>query len=299
MELYQLQVFVIVAEAANITRAARRLYTTPSTVSMHIKALEEELGVELFTRSNQGMAITPKGEQLLAKALTTLNAAQDLVNHATDIQAALMGQVSIGMCSDPSMLNIPQLVQGLHRDCPGIDLLLEQSSTMHILKAVAEGDLNIGFAYGEITHPVLEAQYLTQVELVVVLPATWTLDFDPASWEALAAQPWLHTSGTCPFQQVVEGHLTAQGLACQYHVQSDNERSRYELVKAGIGLSLLERDAAEQGVQAGVLRIASVEPLYVPLSLVYRAHEYHQPLLHCVIDIITALFDRRGRVSSS
>lgn len=68
MELYQLQTFIIVAEEGSITGAARRLYTTPSTVSMHIRALEDELGVELFTRSNQGVTITAKGQQLREKA---------------------------------------------------------------------------------------------------------------------------------------------------------------------------------------------------------------------------------------
>jgi len=65
---------VIVAEEGNLTRAAKRLYTTPSTISMHIKALEEELGVQLFVRSNQGMAITAKGQQILDKARATLHA---------------------------------------------------------------------------------------------------------------------------------------------------------------------------------------------------------------------------------
>lgn len=82
------------------------------------------------------------------------------------------------------------------------------------------------------------------------------------------------------------------GLTCQHRVQIDDDRSRYELVKAGLGLSLLERYAADQGVAEGAVSIASVDPLPVNLSLVYRAHERNQPLLRCVVDLISALFNK-------
>lgn len=298
MELYQLQTFVIVAEEANLTRAAKRLYTTPSTISMHIKGLEEELGVQLFTRSNQGMAITAKGQQILDKARVTLRAAQDLVNHATDMQAALVGQVSIGLCSAPYYLRVPQLIRRLRDDYPGIDLLLDQSTTQQITEAIVTERLDMGFVYGDVTSPALEAHHLTQTELVVVVPASWPADFDLSDWHELAARPWVSPLISCPFQQVVDAYLGRRGLNCQQRVQIDDERSRYELVKAGMGLSLLERYAADQGVTEGAVRIAPVDPLPVDLSLVYRAHERNQPLLRCVADLILRLFDAEERTPS-
>ncbi len=291
MELYQLQTFVIVAEEGNITRAAKRLYTTPSTISMHIKALEEELGVQLFMRSNQGMTITPKGQQILDKARATLHAAQDLVNHATDIQSALMGQVSIGLCSVPPFLKIPQLIGRLQGDYPGIDLLLDQSTTVQIIDAVATGRLDLGFVYGAVTHPLLETHHLMQTDLVVVVPSVWPTDFNLSDWHALITRPWVNPRISCPFQQVADDYLTEHSLTCQHHVQIDDERSRYELVKAGVGLSLLERYVADQGVAEGALIIAPVEPLPIDLSLVYRAHERNKPLLRCVVGLIAALFE--------
>ena len=81
-------------------------------------------------------------------------------------------------------------------------------------------------------------------------------------------------------------------------MQIDDERSRYELVKAGLGLSLLERDAVDQGVADGAVMIAPVDPLPVDLSLVYRAHERHQPLLRCVADLIMALFHEGEHIPS-
>ena len=68
MELTHLRTFVIVAEEKSISQAARRLFTTPSSISVQIKALEDELGVQLFIRNARGMQITDKGDVLLLKA---------------------------------------------------------------------------------------------------------------------------------------------------------------------------------------------------------------------------------------
>jgi DNA-binding transcriptional LysR family regulator len=85
MEFYQLRTFLVVAAEKSVTRAARRLYATPPSISSHIKALEDEWNVKLFRRTGTGMEITEKGRELLSKAEATLLAAQDLSNHATDL----------------------------------------------------------------------------------------------------------------------------------------------------------------------------------------------------------------------
>jgi len=68
MELYQIKSFIAVADALNLTRAARETHQSPSAVSSQIKALETDLGVILFKRSPKGMSLTPDGETLLTSA---------------------------------------------------------------------------------------------------------------------------------------------------------------------------------------------------------------------------------------
>ncbi len=75
MDLHQLRIFVTVAAEKNLTRGAQRLYMTPPTVSAHIKALEDELGVTLFVSTAKGMQLTDNGRLLYAKAEHTLQAA--------------------------------------------------------------------------------------------------------------------------------------------------------------------------------------------------------------------------------
>ena len=74
MEYYHLRTFVAVAEEEHLTRAAERLNASLPAVSAHIRGLEEELGVVLFSRTPKGMRLTDEGRALLVEARQALPA---------------------------------------------------------------------------------------------------------------------------------------------------------------------------------------------------------------------------------
>ena len=78
LELYQLRTFLAVAETRHLTRAAERVHLSQPAVSAQLKALEEELGVQLFERLHGGMELTVTGGQLLQHAERVLGAAEEL-----------------------------------------------------------------------------------------------------------------------------------------------------------------------------------------------------------------------------
>ncbi|MBQ5406481.1 MAG: LysR family transcriptional regulator [Oscillospiraceae bacterium] len=76
MELEQLRIFAAVAREGSFTRGAKKLYISHSTTSRAVAALEEELGVTLFERSNRILGLSPAGETLLAEAEALLARAE-------------------------------------------------------------------------------------------------------------------------------------------------------------------------------------------------------------------------------
>jgi LysR family transcriptional regulator, nitrogen assimilation regulatory protein len=72
MSLDQLRAVVTIAETGTLVRAARRLHISQPPLTRKVRALEEELGVELFERGARGMRPTPAGEVLLDRARVIL-----------------------------------------------------------------------------------------------------------------------------------------------------------------------------------------------------------------------------------
>lgn len=88
MELEQLRLFVAAAETGGYARAARTLYTSHSTISRAVTALEKELGVTLISRSNRIQGLTPAGELLLREGKTLLTEADELCEKMKHLPSA-------------------------------------------------------------------------------------------------------------------------------------------------------------------------------------------------------------------
>ncbi|MBX3065212.1 MAG: LysR family transcriptional regulator [Anaerolineae bacterium] len=294
MELHHLQTFVIVAEEQSITRAARRLYTTPSAVSMHIKALEDELNVRLFVRSSRGMQITEIGERLREKARSTLHAAQEMVNYASASQEYLLGNITLGLNASPRYLRIAQLIKALNADCPGIDLLMKNSSTGGVIAGVKQGQMDVGFCFGEINDPLLISQPLGVAELVIAAPIVWAAQLADADWESIACLPWINTGADCPFQPLIDALFTPRGISYRQQVQTDDEMTRGALVAAGVGISLLERQEAQELVDAGSAILWAAPPTYCDLSIIYPVHRQHDPLIKAVMQRVRQVWEQES-----
>jgi len=291
MELLHLRTFVVVAEEENLTRAAQRLYLTPPTVSGHIKALEEELNVTLFVRSSTGMQLTEKGILLKEKALATLNAAQNLVNHATELQENLIGKVRFGLNAPPRLLRIPQLINKLEAACPGIQLELSSSSTGKLLKQLQKQQLDIGFIFDPSPYPEIDALPLDNVELAIAVPAAWQNRIQQQSWEELSRLPWICNDGYCPFQSLIKARFEALGLAFERLVMSDDEQTKLDLVRDGVGISLLELAALEDDVRQNRIVIWEKERFSAMLHLAYLKQRSEDPLLKALLPVALSIWN--------
>jgi DNA-binding transcriptional LysR family regulator len=86
MELRQLEYFVAVADDLHFTKAAARLHVAQPSISLQIKALEQELGLRLFERSSRPITLTPAGQDILPLARELLTGAVRLRERAQDAE---------------------------------------------------------------------------------------------------------------------------------------------------------------------------------------------------------------------
>ena len=290
MELYQLKTFVRIAEEGSLTRAAEQLFTSQPAISAQLKALEEELGVTLFTRTSRGMQLTEKGRVLYEQARETLQAAARLKTEAQALQQELVGEVKIGVHTDFDFIRIGELHQQLAQKHPRIQPHFVQSMSSLILPDIHRGKLDAGFFFGPCTSPDLLPTTLAGVPMRIVGPAAWGPRIAESTLEELAAMSWVYTSQTCPFYTLTQ-RLFANAQADLHKVAYvDSEDAVRELIRAGAGLSLLRDDDAQRLAEHGDAVIWPGDGPVIDLGFAVHHQRSAEPVIRAVREAVVALW---------
>lgn len=279
MDLNHLKTFVVVAEERNLTRAANRLYMTPPSVSAHIKALEDELGVTLFIRKPQGMEITEHGEILRVKAEKILHSTREMLNLSKRLQVSLTGTTRIGLSATSSYQRAAKLISQMQKEHPDIELTFLASCTHKIVQGLKNHSMDAGYMFGPIDDEALTGYELDIADLVIIAPASWKEKVTEASWKQIAALPWVGSSYYCPFQTALEKLFKKRKLTMNHVVWMDDEFNKCALVEEGIGMALLEKSEAEQAVSNGKVLIWKTEPIKCKVSWAHLRNRSDDPLI--------------------
>lgn len=170
MKLHFLRYFTVLAEELHFGRAAQRLAITQPPLSSAIKALEEELGVQLLSRSSKHVELTPAGAAFLDEARQILERVGRAGNVARAVAGGLRGRLEVGMTGSLVYREVPAVVRAFAAQMPGIELLLREMSTAEELDALLHGQLHAGFLNAATVPPQLEAIALPNDEFVLCLP---------------------------------------------------------------------------------------------------------------------------------
>lgn len=291
MELHQLRSFAAVARAGHLTRAAERLFISQPAVSAHIKALEEELGVTLFTRTAKGMQLTREGQALLARAEGVLSQAAELEQAARGLRQEIAGELKLALNTDALFLRVRELLERVQARHPKLSLHLPQNMSHFIADEVRAGSLDGGFVYGETPPEGLGSVLLRSFRLVVMGPAAWRKRLEKASWSDLAAEPWVWYSDALPCHAAVR-RCVAPGGACVATVAvTDNEGTIKTLVESGAGLGIMRSDEAAECEASGRAFVWPGGDLPMNAYFIHRRDRESDPALRTVLQALRSVWD--------
>jgi len=160
VELRHLRHFVAVAEAGQISAAARRLHLAQPALTQSIQALERAVGATLLERHARGVDLTAAGERFLGGALATLRACDAAVAAAQEVAPA---QRAVVVGAIPAAPQIGGLLAGFRRANPDIPVRWEPLDFAHDGRAVADGDVDVGFALPAYRLPGVETAALHEL----------------------------------------------------------------------------------------------------------------------------------------
>jgi DNA-binding transcriptional LysR family regulator len=291
MELYQLRSFVTVAHEGHLTRAAKRLYISQPAVSAHIKSLEEELGVALFTRTPQGMQLTKEGQVLRVQAEKSLSTVNELFQQAKSLQDTLAGVIKIGLHTDPDLLRIGNFFSIMSENYPKLEFHLLQCNSWEVADDLRNGNLDASYRYGIETSPEFAVLPLQTCDVRIVGPVRWKTQIEQADWKELAELPWVWVAHRCPFCQIVEEMFCKQNLTPTKVAVADQESTLKTLAISGAGLTLMVEEEALAAEQEGKLVIWKKDTLQIDLSFVYLKKRENDPVIQAILNGIFIVWD--------
>ncbi|WP_419174213.1 LysR family transcriptional regulator [Desulfosediminicola sp.] len=298
MELYQLKTFVMVAGEEHLTRAARRLHASQPTVSGHIKALEDELGVNLFLRTPKGMILTQDGRALQAHAEQVLEAATGMARAAELMRGSVRGDLRIGINTEPESLYIPELFDEMARNHSQVTMHILQAMSAEVPERLEKGVLDCAFVYGPVVSDRLFAVELARFRVVVAGPGRWREKMSKSGAAGLGELPWIMTPDDCPFHQLAENFFKTNNIQPQQVALVDKETVIRTMIQAGAGLSMmLERDLLQRASaedEASGLTVWAEQEMYLPLSIVCLQSRKAEVLQQTLFATMTRIFHERS-----
>jgi DNA-binding transcriptional LysR family regulator len=294
MELRQLRYFVAVAEAANISRAARKIFLTQPALSRQIKTLEDEIGQSLLERQAHSIRLTPVGEALLREARELLQHAEQVVER---VRAAGWGvRLRVGYAPSLAAGTLSAAVQNFTQAHPKARVELLDLSTKEMLAGLEAGELDVAVTVGQ----QRETRGLHWVSLV---RAPWQLAVQrahplsrrsPVTPAEVAREPLLvFCQRDYPeYWQLITGWLRQHRLRPVIGGEYDGVDSLMAAVESGLGVAVVTTRTANH-VPKGVRLVkldAAPEPLCVAAG--YRAERKDDPPLAVFLEELRKAADR-------
>ena len=255
ISIRQLEVFVATAEYCSFTKAAEDLHLTQSTVSMHIRTLEEVLGACLIERgARKKVILTEEGKRVYSMAKDILSRVDALQERRTDGGEELL---RIGTSTVPAQYLLPKLLSGFLKKHSRVKYILRRGDSEHILECIQKGEVRIGLTGYRNDDRSLIFQEIARDHLVLITEnseAYRAMQAAGNTGKDLLDRPMIAREESSGTQHAADAFLQKLGVTEPNIVaRMDNPESIKMSVAEGIGVSLISDLAVSAEVKAGKL----------------------------------------------
>ncbi|QDQ14961.1 LysR family transcriptional regulator [Streptomyces spectabilis] len=251
MQFQQLLYFVAVAETRHFTRAAERVHVSQPSLSQQVRALEKELGAELFSRARGNITLTDAGEALLPLARRILADADTARIEVQELAQLRRGRVRLGATPSVCTGLLPQVLRDFHDRHPGIQLLIEEGGSHDLVRQLARGALDLALVVLPLPSPspALTTVELLREDLVVVSSpdAPDTPDFGATARVAdLQGERLVMFRHGYDLRELTVAACRAEGFEPEFAVEGGEMDAVLGFVRAGLGVAVVPRMVAER-----------------------------------------------------
>jgi LysR family transcriptional regulator, cys regulon transcriptional activator len=284
MKLQQLRYLVEVARRGlNVSETAEALHTSQPGVSKQIRALENELGIEVFARHGKRLvSITEPGKAVVTIAERILAEAHNLRRAGEEFANDKIGKLTIAATHTQARYALPKAVAAFKQRYPQVELLIQQGNPTQIAEQLLAGDADLGLATELSADPDIIALPVYQWNRCVVVPPRHPLlKSTPLTLEKLAEHPIVTYDFAFANRSLIQKAFDARGLKPHVVLSAQDSDVIKTYVELGLGVGILakmafdpKRDAGLRAIDASHLFESSTTRLGIKRGAYLRRYTY-------------------------
>ncbi|MDK2817582.1 MAG: hypothetical protein PWR22_2211 [Moorella sp. (in: firmicutes)] len=260
MNLNHLQAFCTVAQVKSISEAARLLHMSQSSLSYQIQLLENDLEVELFTRTTKGVELTALGEIVYEYGQTFLQLAENLKRDLNNWKSG-QERLIVGASSSIGSYALPCTIYSFKEKYPDANIKLLVGNREETIQKLLDRTIDIGLIEGPVDQPGLATRGVAEDELLLIVPPGWQGQ-ERVTLEELCRLPLILREEGSGTRGVIARALAGQGLTIanlNVVLELNSNDAIKSAITAGHGVSLLSRLAIRREIQTGTLKALQVD----------------------------------------
>lgn len=286
-DLYELQLFHLVAEHQNFTKAGQVAGLTQSAITRQIQGMEDRLGVRLFERTTRSVRLTPAGAALHARSGAILSEVDDAISALKSGSSLALETLRVGIARTIGLAYLPGFFRRFQNKFPRVQLHVSHESSAFILAAVESGELDAGIvaAPPQLSRGV-QVTHRFNDEFVAIAPpglklTAPTRQIPPAALPSIGEhQRWLCISEQTNTGKRLKAWLERNGVKLEVAMHADSFDFIVNLVSLGMGASIVpHRVLALHPNRRPVQRITMNPKFTRELIVVVRRQQQLSPAL--------------------
>jgi LysR family hydrogen peroxide-inducible transcriptional activator len=248
MTLTELRYIVAVAREKHFGRAADACFVSQPTLSVSVKKIESELGVQLFERGGSEVSVTPIGEDIVRQAQRVLDEVNQIKEIADQGRDPLRGALRVGVIYTIGPYLLPRIIKAMIEQYGDMPMILQENFTVRLLEMMRTGDLDVAVLAEPFDETGLSIAPLYDEDFLIAVPKhhPWAKRKKVSSIELKEQTMLLLGIGHCFRDQVLEvcpeaARFSANSAGIQKTVEGSSLETIRHMVAEGLGITVLPR----------------------------------------------------------
>ena len=299
-DLVDLRLMVHIAEANSMTRGAELSFISLPAASTRIKNLEESIGTKLLYRNSQGVTLTPPGQSFVSHARTVLGQIEHLRGDMQEYVRGIKGHVRVFANTTSLGEFLPPVLRSYLRRNPDINIDLRERLSHDIVRAVTEGQTDIGIVAGLVRTANLETLPYRRARLVLVVPHGHELSHETQiAFSDTLDQDYIGLHEASAIHAFLRQASDQLHRPIKQRIQASNFETACRMIEAGVGVGVLPESAASRHAHSMDIAIVPLSDAWSvrDMQICVRSLEGLPSFARELVELLVA--DAEGRLDQS